>query len=469
MEGTNKARLDNILIDPNQRYLIGVAANGTIGTGILEFQATSSTDPSVIGAIQTTTAAANQTATAAAIQTTSAIEAQTAAAAAIQTAAAAAIQTAAAAADQTATALAEATPTFAPVPHDERDNAITVKAPTTVTHDVRGATAAQDDPTFPCVRNGRQYATVWYDYYTETSLILSVDTQASTYDTVLAIWEVRGDELVLRACNDESGLGMPQARIDTILLDAFTPYLIGVASFQPTAGMLTLQLGATVPTATPTNTDTPTPTPTVTDTPTPTPTATHTPTNTPTATLTPVPNDDRANAIPLKHPTSLALDVTRATIEQDDPVFQCPLAGPQSHTVWYRYAAETAQLLTLNTAGSSYDTLLAIWRETDTGRIQIACNNDYTPDTRQSRLDHILIEPGNRYLIGIASNDPSGAGILNLNAYVTMPTATATHTPLPTATPTPTASATATITATPTASATATITATPTPTFAPVP
>lgn len=170
--------------------------------------------------------------------------------------------------------------------------------------------------------------------------------------------------------------------------------------------------------------------------------ATHTPTNTPTATLIPVPNDHRMNAIPLKHPTSLALDVTRATIEQDDPVFQCPLAGPQSHTVWYRYAAETAQLLTLNTAGSSYDTLLAIWRETDTGLTQIACNNDYTPDTRQSRLDHILIEPGNRYLIGIAAHNENEAGFLNLYASAVglAPTSTPTGTPteLPTNTPTAT-------------------------------
>ncbi|NJL06770.1 MAG: hypothetical protein HC911_18085 [Chloroflexaceae bacterium] len=140
-----------------------------------------------------------------------------------------------------------------------------------------------------------------------------------------------------------------------------------------------------------------------------TPTATHTP--------TPVPNDDKASAQPIKQPTAISMDVRRATIEQDDPIFTCQLLGPQSHTVWYVYTPSLPQqVLTLNTAGSSYDTIMGVWRMHSGGLDPKACNNDYG-DVRQARIDNLLVDAGETYLIGIAANDAIGDWAADLCRY----------------------------------------------------
>ncbi len=130
------------------------------------------------------------------------------------------------------------------------------------------------------------------------------------------------------------------------------------------------------PTPTPTRTPTPTPTytPTPTKTPTPTPTWAPTPTRTPTPTATATPsgppNDNRANAIILGVPSTWTQSTTGATTEAGEP----SMCASWGATVWFRFTAPSSGMITVDTFGSDYDTVLAAYPLGS--NTQLACNDD---------------------------------------------------------------------------------------------
>ncbi len=233
------------------------------------------------------------------------------------------------------------------------------------------------------------------------------------------------------------------------MINAATANLVGNPGTGSPNRLLYATLGAP-PTATPTVTGTP-------------PTAT--PTFTPTSTPVPPANDDFAQAIAVTPlPFSQSMDTSAATLAADDPTL-CT-NGTGGATVWYRLLAPSAGTLTISTAGSSYDTVLAVFSGARGALTQLACNDDYNYYL-QSQVT-FAVTAGATYFIEVAdyyvgnssavkpaadgNGAPIGArhgGTLSLTAvFVAAATPTATATPTrtalpPTATPTPTALSTA--------------------------
>jgi thermitase len=105
------------------------------------------------------------------------------------------------------------------------------------------------------------------------------------------------------------------------------------------------------------------------------------------------------------------VDTTYATGWIDDPV---PCAGEDTRTVWYRYAPERGGTLSVDTFGSEYDTVLAVYTGTRGSLTQIACNND------ASGTDSALAFIANvdkTYYVAVSSLRHEGYdGLLTLNA-----------------------------------------------------
>jgi len=178
-------------------------------------------------------------------------------------------------------------------------------------------------------------------------------------------------------------------------------------------------------------------------TPTPTFTSIPSPTPTPTSTSVPAPdndNIDRATFISVStasFATTYTENTSGATTTPNDPNLEC-VSRQGYHTVWYRITPLVNSRLTVDTFGSDYDTVLAIWTGKRGGLNSIGCNDD-SGGQSQSRLV-VDVQAGVSYFIEIAGFSAESAGELVLNVY-SVPS-------VPTATPTPTIMFTPTLTPT---------------------
>ncbi len=171
--------------------------------------------------------------------------------------------------------------------------------------------------------------------------------------------------------------------------------------------------------------------------PTATPTATRTPAPTATPTFTPVTpdsNDDFDAAEVLSTmPYSSNQDTYGATTAADDPQMPC-VSSKKYNTVWYKYSPTSSGNLAVNTYGSSFDTVLAIWTGSRGALQSVACNDD---DSGWQSAVEAPVLAGTTYYIEVAGYYLSSYGTLNLSASLNYAA-----TPVPTATPIPTATAT---------------------------
>jgi hypothetical protein len=251
------------------------------------------------------------------------------------------------------------------------------------------------------------------------------------------------------------------------------------------------QVGTPQPTATFTQTPTITNTRTVTRTPTLTPTPTMTPTATrtftpgaPTATFTPgLPpappptaaptatspagqsNDACAGAVAITTwPYNGTATTTTATTDASDPFPSCG-NGSRGRSVWYRFTAPSSGPLTVNTLGSTYDTILAAYTGScgAFSAVNGGCNDDVN-GTSQSQVSFTATAGTTYYFMVTSYNSASGTVHVQLTFQGSGNTATPRP---PTATPTP-APPTATPTAAP-PTATFTQTRPPTATFTAAP
>ncbi|MBN2550261.1 MAG: fibronectin type III domain-containing protein [Anaerolineales bacterium] len=112
--------------------------------------------------------------------------------------------------------------------------------PFTRIQSIDGATTAVDDPGFTCV-SGQRYHSVWFSYAATTNATLTVNTFASTYDTVLAVWTGFPGGMTSQACNDNSGGSQSQVSLSQV---KGTTYYIEVASMTLNPTFKSLVLGA---------------------------------------------------------------------------------------------------------------------------------------------------------------------------------------------------------------------------------
>jgi len=138
------------------------------------------------------------------------------------------------------------------------------------------------------------------------------------------------------------------------------------------------------------------------------------------------PNDDWQFKSPLVPPMSppgisaLPFDLTQpagdATLEPGEDASCAPITG----SVWYELYADTSGTITVDTAGSNYDTVLAVYQAAvefvpsppGGGLAEIVCNDD--AGGAQSRVAFGVV-PGTSYYIQVASKGSSG-GTLRIHA-----------------------------------------------------
>ena len=249
--------------------------------------------------------------------------------------------------------LVGAVPAWAAPGNDNLAAATAIAAvPATESGDTTGASLEPGEPQ-PCGSIG---STVWYTVTPSQDGTIIFDTFGSTYDTVLAVHQGTSmGSLVLRACNDDStGL---QSKV-TVPVSAGVTYSIQVGGFVGQTGPLTLNLAAFVPVA--------------------------------------------GDSFSSPHvfgdlPYSFSGATTQATDESAEPH---PCGGIGS-TLWFRYDATEPGLVSVTTAGSGYDSVLAVYSGSSLGSLAlIDCNDDagVYPFHAQSMVG-FTATPGTSYYI----------------------------------------------------------------------
>lgn len=280
-----------------------------------------------------------------------------------------------------------------PPPNDEFENASAIPAyPFTTTQETIEATPANDDPVLTCSPGGPRAgsASVWYKFTAPTGGIVNIDTHGSDYDTILGIWTGTRGALQNIACHDDTSASDRTSQVTAALTNGTTYYIevvdyrgagasssakpntappvqANVASDAASGGTLVLHLDFT-PTTVP-------------------------------------PNDEFENATVITTDTYHATQNTLgATHAQDDPAFPCPPSGARagSASVWYKFVPPENGRISVNTTGSSYDTLLGIWTGTRGALSNVACDDD-SGGNLTSALTAIPVAASQTYYVEAAS------------------------------------------------------------------
>jgi len=127
-------------------------------------------------------------------------------------------------------------------------------------------------------------------------------------------------------------------------------------------------------------------------------------------------NDNCQNAKPIGDVTNVAFNTSSAT--QDGP--RLCMNGPN---IWFCYTASCTGKATVNLAGSSYDTMLAVYDGCEcypTVTDMIECNDDFG-NTRQSKIVFDAVA-GSRYLIEVGGyGREAGQGLLTVSCQGVQP------------------------------------------------
>ncbi len=239
---------------------------------------------------------------------------------------------------------------------------------------------------------------VWYSYTPDADGTIEINTQGSNYNTVLSVWsgcrfpvgQICAGGGTQLACNDNAPeFGNPTWSRVFLDVTAGTIYRIKVADFNTTSGGGTLDFNLR-----------------------------YFP-----------PNDACENATTIGgvayNPPLLRTG--NAQTEVCDSNESCELSNVGvSNSVWYRYVPPCDGSISVNTNGSSYDTVISIWIDgcdffvdpdvgCDGGNTQIACDDDSGTST-QSQLLNVPVQKDVEYLIKVADYNPSqGGGSLDFN------------------------------------------------------
>ena len=138
-------------------------------------------------------------------------------------------------------------------------------------------------------------------------------------------------------------------------------------------------------------------------------------------------NDDYGSATNVGGATFVNnLNTANATTQGIDPVTPCGSSSTnrQSRSVWYRHTPGTTRNYNLNTNGSNYDTVLAVWTGASQPTTNHGCDDDGGTGL-DSYLD-ITLFAGTTYYIEVASYGNGSGGLMDLSISVdnTDPTGT---------------------------------------------
>lgn len=115
------------------------------------------------------------------------------------------------------------------------------------------------------------------------------------------------------------------------------------------------------------------------------------------------------------------VDATTATVESDEPTIQptswCPDGGDMNNSVWYSFTAPSDGWLSINTWGSDYDTIIAVYDDSPDYWNQLGCADDnyYPYDLSTTMTGEIAA--GTTIWIQVAAWDNGGHLSFELEFY----------------------------------------------------
>jgi Fibronectin type III domain/WD40-like Beta Propeller Repeat/PASTA domain len=224
-------------------------------------------------------------------------------------------------------------------------------------------------------------ASVWYRWTAPASGRASVDTQFSGYDTLLAVYTGSGvGTLSEVASNDDAGTDYLTSTAG-FEATAGTTYRIRVDGFAGDTGTIDLHLRET-------------------------------------SGASPA-NDSFANAVSLNGRTAARTDDTNvgSSLETGEPAVID--GAPAGRSIWYRWTAPASGSVSIDTAGSDFDTLLGVYSGSTVDDLsEVAANDDAAADLG-SEVD-FEVDGGTTYWIRVDGYD-GAAGTVDLHLTATTP------------------------------------------------
>lgn len=259
---------------------------------------------------------------------------------------------------------------------------------------------------------GEGRASVWYEWTASEPGPVVADTCGSSFATLIGVYTGTAvDALTLVTTDNGSGTGCGDLRIARAHFDALagTTYRIAVDGAGWHAGAARVGTVALTVRADETPDETPDGTPDEGGDPT---------------TGEPPANDDFAAAALLDGPDPIAVAGTTigGTAEPGEPTHTLAWDQPAMASVWYRWTAATSGVVEVETCGSDFDTLLAIYTGDDISSLTRAQSPDgrYTVDDDSCGLQSRVVlaaEEGQTYRIAVDGFDgATGALQLRLDA-----------------------------------------------------
>lgn len=105
---------------------------------------------------------------------------------------------------------------------------------------------------------------------------------------------------------------------------------------------------------------------------------------------------------------SATIDVSEATSSADDPVTACGAAVGNSNTVWYKIEPLTDFEVVLNTSGSGYDTVMAVFDGSCGDFVELVCDDDSGLGST-SLIDGYTFKSGQTYFVEIMKYGADGS------------------------------------------------------------
>jgi hypothetical protein len=215
------------------------------------------------------------------------------------------------------------------------------------------ATAQPGEPRHP---HGVARASVWYRWTAPRSGVVKVNTCASDFDTLLAVYSGSIPALT-RVVNDDDGCG--DGSLARFFAIAGTTYSIAVDGLAGAQGRIELRLRFLVPPA----------------------------------------NDDFANALDLGNRLKLSTSGTNqdATVEPMEPDH---FDRNTIASVWYRWTPRASRRIRIGTCGSDLDTIVAVYRGAALDALTlVAANDDACGRGSRTRFRAVA---GTTYFIAVA-------------------------------------------------------------------
>lgn len=219
-----------------------------------------------------------------------------------------------------------------PPEHDDLDASKAIDGlPFADSVDVRWATEETDQAACPC--QATSGASVWYHFTAQHDQGVRFDTSGSGLDTVLSLWSGERHPLVHLACNDDVDrtVGDASSAVQLFARRGET-YHLQIAAARRPAGVMNLRV----------------------------------------AELPAGPEGDPfERPIWLELPAEVELDTTYATTEPGEAWAPCAREG--GHSVWFGLQPAIEMWLRLDTLGSDYPVILALWQGREQPLEAVAC------------------------------------------------------------------------------------------------